>query len=63
MDADPPSATGQPYRCAAVPSATPIAEDAGEPNGRNAWAATPAKSARASGVDHRRARTEAGNIE
>ena len=58
--ADPPSATGQPYLCAAVPRVTPMAADIGEPNGRNACAATPAKSARASGVVNRRATSATG---
>ena len=46
--------------CAAVPRVTPMAADIGEPNGRNACAATPAKSARASGVVNRRATSATG---
>ena len=61
--AEPPAATGQPYRCAAVPRARPIAEDIGERNGRKPWAATPANSARPSTVDHRRASAAAGIAE
>ena len=61
--AEPPSATGQPKRCAAVPRVTPIADDIGERNGRKACAATPANSARASGVENRRASTAAGSPE
>src|SRR5258708_1464618 len=63
IEPEPPSATGQPYRWAAVPSATPIAEDIGEANGRKAWAATPAHSARAGSEDHRRPSTAAGIAE
>ena len=57
---EPPTATGQPKRWAAVPSAMPIADDMNEPRGRKACAATPANSARASSVCHRRASSPAG---
>ena len=60
MPCDPPSATGQPYVCAAVPRATPIAEDSRVSRGLNECAAAPAKRARASSVRHSRATHDAG---
>ncbi|WP_159007315.1 hypothetical protein [Streptomyces sp. NRRL S-813] len=58
--AEPPSATGRPKACAAVVSATPIAEEASVSRGRKACTATPVKSAWASGVRKRRAGSVAG---
>ena len=58
---DKPAATGlAPAGRAAVPRATPIADDMTAFSGRNACAATPANNACASSDDQRRASSEAG---
>jgi hypothetical protein len=55
MRALPPSATGQPTPCASAISIIPTAPVGGAVNGIIPCAATPANSARASGVQNRRA--------
>lgn len=56
----PPSATTQPWACAAAVSVMPTALVSGRSKRQKAWAATPAQSARAWGVDHSRPSVVAG---
>ncbi len=57
----PPSISGQPVVCASIISVRPKALVSGLDSGRSECPATPASSARASGVCRRRASTLAGS--